>query len=186
MRVISGKARGAKLRSVPGQSTRPTADRVKEALFNILGPSVRGSSFLDLFAGNGGIGLEALSREAREVVWIDSSSACTAMIRANLEKTHLAGGEIFTNDVFRAIVQLDKAGRQFDFVFLDPPYERGFVAKVLAQLAATKILKSDGLVVVEAGKKEEGPLRVSNLSLIRTQNYGDTILYFYQLEEAVE
>lgn len=186
MRIISGKARGTRLQSVAGTLTRPTADRVKESLFNILGPSVNGSSFLDLFAGNGGIGLEALSRGAQEVVWVDSNPACAAMIRSNLLRTHLTGGEIYTNDVERAIIQLQKRERSFDFIFLDPPYNKGYLGKVLVQLDKAKILKSGGLIIAEAGKKEEAPLSMSNLSITRTQQYGDTILYFYQRLEAVE
>ena len=181
MRVIAGRAKGTRLNSVPGLSTRPTGDRVKEALFNILGSAVRDSAFLDLYAGSGSIGLEALSRGAHFVVWVDSSSACTGQIRANLQKTHLEGGVIYTNDVFRALVQLNGRGQQFDFVFLDPPYDQGLVRKTLEQVAGLDILKKDGIIIAEASKKEEAPLDVSKLCLERTQHYGDTKLLFYSL-----
>ncbi len=179
LRVIAGKAKGRKLASVPGLTTRPTGDRVKEALFNILGPAIQGSSFLDLYAGSGAMGIEALSRGAEDVVWIDANPACTTQIRLNLKKIDLAGGEIFTNDVLRALAQLEKRGRQFDFVFLDPPYNQGLAAKTLAHPASLAVLKKDGIIIAEVGKKEEAPLAVSKLCLGRTERYGDTILLFY-------
>lgn len=184
MRVISGKAKGTKLASIAGLATRPTADRVKEALFNILGPSIGGSSFLDLFAGNGGIGIEALSRGADRVFWVDSNPACAAQIRANLQTTRLEGGEIYINDVFRALVQLGKRGLKFDFIFLDPPYERGLVVKTLGWLDDLDLLKREGIIIAEASKKEDADPVMSKLCLVRTQHYGATTLYFYQIKEA--
>lgn len=186
VRVISGRAKGTKLASIAGQETRPTSDRVKEALFNILGPKVRESTFLDLYAGSGGIGLEALSRGATRVVWIDSSAASTRQIKANLEKTRLEGGTIYTNDVARALVQLSRGSQQFDFIFLDPPYGQGHVLKTLTQIENLGLLKRNGIIIAEAGKKEEAPLSVSKLCLERVQYYGDTQLIFYELKEASE
>lgn len=181
MRVIAGKAKGTRLTSVAGLSTRPTGDRVKEALFNILGPAIQGSAFLDLYAGSGAIGLEALSRGAADVVWIDSNRACTAQIKANLKKTGLAGGTIYTNDVLRALDQLARRNRQFDYIFLDPPYEQGLVRKTLEHSSTVSVMKNNGIIIVEASKKEEGPIDVSKLCLLRKQLYGDTILLFYHL-----
>ncbi|MDI9485761.1 MAG: 16S rRNA (guanine(966)-N(2))-methyltransferase RsmD [Bacillota bacterium] len=181
MRIIAGKAKGTRLSSVSGLTTRPTGDRVKEALFNILGPAVTGSAFLDLYAGSGAIGLEALSRGASDVVWIDASRACTAQIRANLEKARLSGGTVYTNDVFRALVQLEKAGRRFDFIFLDPPYGQGLVGKTLEHPSLADVLKKEGIIIAEAGKKEEAPIAVSKLCLKREQRYGDTKLLFYDM-----
>ena len=181
LRVIAGKARGTKLQSRPGLATRPTGDRVKEALFNILGPAIVGSSFLDLYAGSGAIGIEALSRGAGDVVWVDASPACTAQIRANLKKTGLSGEEVYTNDVFRALTQLERRGRDFDFIFLDPPYDHGLVRKTLEHPATLNVLKKHGIIIAEASKKEEAPIDVSKLCLKREQPYGDTVLLFYHL-----
>lgn len=186
MRVISGTAKGTKLRSVAGHTTRPTADRVKESLFNILGPAIAGGDFLDLYAGNGGIGLEALSRGARSVIWIDLNPACTKMIQANLEKTRLAGGTIYTNDVLRGLRQLARAKNSFDYIFLDPPYDRGLLVRTLELLDTLTILKKGGLIIAEASKKEDAPRSMSKLFLIRTEYYGDTTLYFYQNKEETE
>lgn len=186
MRVISGKAKGTKLRSVAGLTTRPTSDRVKEALFNILGLAIREKHFLDLYAGNGGIGLEALSRGAKSVVWIDSNPACARMIRLNQEKTRLTKGRIFTNDVLRALVQLHKKGENFDFIFLDPPYKQGLLNKTLFLLNDLALLDENGIIIAEASKKEDAPGVMSKFRLVRKNNYGDTILYFYQHEGEVE
>ena len=183
MRVISGVARGTKLSSVRGMSTRPTADRVKEALFNILGSDIAGSAFLELYAGSGAVGLEALSRGAESVVWVDSSRACTNQIQENLAKTRLQGGVIYTNDVSRALVQLDKRQQQFDFIFLDPPYNQGLVKGTLTQLAGLTVLRKDGIIIAEASKKEEAPQAVSKLCLESVRNYGDATLLFYRWEE---
>ncbi|MGB4250538.1 MAG: RsmD family RNA methyltransferase, partial [Limnochordia bacterium] len=103
MRVIAGKAKGTRLSSVKGLATRPTGDRVKEALFNILGPKVLGSSFLDLYAGSGAVGLEALSRGAEKVVWVESDRACCGQIKKNLERTRLEGGLVLPGDVFAVL-----------------------------------------------------------------------------------
>ncbi len=181
MRIVAGKAKGTKLGSISGLRTRPTGDRVKEALFNILGPSIEGSAFLDLYAGSGGMGLEALSRGADLVVWIDSNPACTAQIKTNLQKTRLEGGVIYNHDVFRKLLQLEGEGQQFDYIFLDPPYEQGLVTKTLEYLAGLNVLKKNGVIIAEASKKEEAPLDVSNLCLKREQRYGDTKLLFYEV-----
>lgn len=184
MRIIAGKARGTKLASVRGLSTRPTADRVREALFNILGPAIAESSFLDLYAGSGAVGLEALSRGAKKVVWVDSSRSCAVQIKENLAKSRLEGGVMYTNDVSRALTQLAKRGEQFDFIFLDPPYNQGLVEKTLVHLAGLQLLKEDGIIIAEASKKEEAPQAVSKLCLKSIRNYGDATLLFYRWEES--
>lgn len=186
MRIISGIAKGTRLRSVPGQATRPTSDRIKEALFNILGTKVSGSSFLDLYAGNGGIGLEALSRGAANVIWVDSNSTCTKMIRQNQEKAKLSGGNICTNDVARSLSHLSRKGYKFDYVFLDPPYDQGLVLQTLSLLDEIELLNKNGIIIAEASKKEDAPQVMSKLSLMREQRYGDTVLYFYQNKEDLE
>ncbi len=182
MRVIAGKARGTRLSSVKGLSTRPTGDRVKEALFNILGQKVAGSSFLDLFAGSGAIGLEALSRGAEQVIWVDADRACCAQIRKNLARTKLAGGTVYASDVFAALGRLEKQGQKFDIIFLDPPYNRGLAEKTITRLAHTALLKAGGIIIAEASKKEEGPPSVSKLCLEQVRTYGETALWFYRRE----
>lgn len=181
MRVIAGKAKGMKLATVAGIATRPTGDRVKEALFNILGSSILESTCLDLYAGSGAIGLEALSRGALHVVWVDANPACTAQIRRNAEKTRLTGGEMYTTDAFKALGMLERRGVKFNFVFLDPPYDQGLVRKTLEQPALMGVLKKDGIIIAEISKKEEAPRDMSKLCLKREQRYGDSMLLFYHM-----
>jgi len=185
MRVISGTAKGVRLQSVPGTSTRPTLDRVKEALFNILQTRVRGSDFLDLFAGNGGIGIEALSRGARSAVFVDHSPACTKVIRTNLKIAHLEQAEtvVLTMPVAPAIKRLERAGRQFDIIFLDPPYGRRMVEQTFALLESTSLIRTGGLVVAEYGAKEEIDLSASKFECMRQEKYGDTVLGFFSLRK---
>ena len=180
MRIVAGKAKGTKLASIPGLNTRPTSDRVKEALFNILGPSIQSSSFLDLYAGSGGMGLEALSRGAEKVVWIDSNPACIAQIQKNLDKTRLAGGALITMDVLRGLAQLHREKECFDFIFLDPPYDQGLVGRTLQCLDDLSLLTTGGIIIAETSKKEEGPLEMSKLCQQRKRRYGETMLLFYE------
>ncbi|HHT37225.1 MAG: 16S rRNA (guanine(966)-N(2))-methyltransferase RsmD [Candidatus Wallacebacter cryptica] len=181
MRVISGSARGQKLKSVPGVTTRPTTDRVKENLFNILGSRVIDAVFLDLFAGNGGMGIEALSRGAKLAVFIDKSRACTKMIRTNLEEVGFVDrARVYTNDALKAAAVLGRQGAKFDLIYVDPPYQTGLVAKSLAAISQFSLLAEDGLVIAEYGKKEEIAQFALNLVRVREEKYGDTVLGFYR------
>lgn len=183
MRVIAGKARGRRLNSVSGLKTRPTTDRIKETLFNIIANEVADSNFLDLYAGNGGIGIEALSRGAKQVIFIDKNPQCTRIIKENLMKTELSSqAEVYTNDALKAITILARKKREFDLVFVDPPYNLGYVAKALAAIAEHKVVSKNGLVITEFGNKEDIPDSVLNLFLVRSENYGDTSLGFYRNE----
>lgn len=181
MRVIAGSARGRRLKSVAGMQTRPTTDRIKETLFNIISPEVPGSDFLDLFAGNGGIGIEALSRGANSATFIDHAYQCTKTIKANLELTKLYG-EVYTNDVLKALTILAAKGRHFDIIFLDPPYAKGLTDKTLQQLSEYQVLNPQGLIIAEYGSKEEIAESVLNLERIRNERYGDTALGFYRFK----
>lgn len=186
MRIIAGKAKGMRLTSVPGMQTRPTADRVREALFSILGPAVAGSRFLDLYAGNGAVGLEALSRGAERVIWVEMNRGATRTIRTNVEKTGLTGGEIYTSTVERALAKLEDAGEVFDYIFLDPPYDKGLVHKTLAALEHLSLLALGGEIIAESRKKEDAPPTMSKFVMKREQFYGDTVLRFYRRKEESE
>ena len=178
MRVISGKAKGRRLKTLKGTTTRPTTDRVKENLFNIIAPRLPEARFLDLFAGSGAIGIEALSRGAVEVVFVEKNRQASAVIRENLALTRL-DGDVLTMDVSQAIERLGKKGHSFDLIFLDPPYDQGFVEITVAQIAQSKLLADNGLLVAEYGKKEEIITPLWNLHLVRQQIYGDTCLGFF-------
>ena len=151
MRVIAGKARRLPLISPEGKDTRPTTDRIKETLFNILQDEVPGRHFLDLFSGSGGIGIEALSRGAKEAVFVEFGKEALACIRANLNKTRLMDqATVLPVEVTYGISKLEKMGKKFDIVYADPPYQKGFEPKVLDLLAGSGIVKPGTLVILES------------------------------------
>ena len=151
MRVIAGSARRLQLVTVPGLDTRPTTDKIKETLFNILQPRLGGARFLDLFSGSGAIGIEALSRGAAEAVLVDNDRRAVSCIKKNLEHTRLeAGAQVLPFDVMAAISRLHREGRKFDLIFLDPPYRKNLEKDVLAGLAAAGLLEEDGWIIAEA------------------------------------
>lgn len=181
MRVISGAARGHKLYAPEGNNTRPTTDRIKESLFNILAPDLQGCMFLDLFSGSGAIGIEALSRGSECAVFVDSESG--KLIEKNLLKTRLDNkARIYSRDVIDTITMLGKNNEKFDIIFMDPPYEGGYVLPVLLAIVKAQILKKGGYIVVEGGSQCPFP-SVSGLKIIREKDYKTTIMTFLILEE---
>ncbi|MFZ3170517.1 MAG: 16S rRNA (guanine(966)-N(2))-methyltransferase RsmD [Carboxydocellales bacterium] len=180
MRVITGSARGRKLKTPKGLITRPTTDRVKEALFNILGNRVLGAKVLDLFAGSGALAIEALSRGAEGAVLVEVSPQAILAIQDNLTVTKLSPRvELIRQDVYQVLANLGSKTESFDLIFLDPPYHQGHGPKVLELIARHKLLTKFGLVVIEASKKESFPLEVGTLVLGRRENYGDSSLVLY-------
>ncbi len=180
MRVVSGSVGSIKLESLKGYEHRPTAERVKEALFNIIGSQLVGSSFLDLYAGTGSIGIEALSRGSVSCTFVEKSKKAIAIIGRNLDKTGLRDkAHIFQCDVFTALNRLTKKGMSFDFVFLDPPYEKGMANHTLKEISslALKLLTNSGIIIVEESKREKLRLE-QNMILIRREVYGDTSISF--------
>lgn len=148
MRVIAGSARGVKLETLEGLETRPTTDRIKEAVFSMLHHKIMSSACLDLFSGSGALGIELLSRGAQHVTFIESNPLLKGIINRNLEKTHLsAGATIIFSDVYRALNALD--GRQFDIILMDPPYRKGHVASCLEHISKLNLLNQKGVLVVE-------------------------------------
>ena len=171
MRVISGSRRGARLRAPRGEHTRPTSDRVREAIFSILG-DVEGERVLDLFAGSGAMAIEALSRGAGSATLVDSSTAAIAVISANLRTLDL-DAEVLRRDALRFLVAARGAGRQYDLVFVDPPYRpAGEVGRTLSD-ALEPVLAPDGRVVTESDRR--APLELK-LPLVLERRYGDTLI----------
>ena len=151
MRVIAGKARRIQLKTPTGMETRPTTDRIKETLFNMIQSQLYDCSFLDLFSGSGGIGIEALSRGAEHAVFIDSGVEAIRCIKDNLKNTHLEEeATVIKGDVLAAIHQLDAKKESFDIIFMDPPYGCQWEKRVLELLKNTQILGKDTMIIVEA------------------------------------
>jgi 16S rRNA (guanine966-N2)-methyltransferase len=186
MRIIGGKARGRKLKRVPGDSTRPIMDRVKENLFNILGDFVPGSRWLDLFAGTGQVGIEALSRGADHVVFVDKVTPAIKTVKSNLHLTGLEdGATVLQRDAYRYLE--DPLGAPFDLIYIAPPQYKGMWAEILTALdkEPQRYLQAEGLAVVQIDPKEEEPLALTNLVLEDKRRYGSTLLLFYEFPVSV-
>lgn len=183
MRVIAGTAGGLKLTTPAGNTTRPTTDRVKEALFSILESTDRltGANVLDLFAGSGALGIEALSRGAAHVTLVDKSRPALEALRRNLLHTKLANqATVLQLDIFHALEQLVRRGDDFNLILLDPPYAMGLQVKVIERLAP--LLKPNGIVVAEAASREPLPEHIGRCYRTDRRIYGDTALEFYVSE----
>jgi 16S rRNA (guanine966-N2)-methyltransferase len=180
LRIIAGKARGRKLRSVPGDATRPITDRVKENLFNILGADVQGSAWLDLFAGTGSVGIEALSRGADFVRFIDVQRQAVETIRANLSHTGLeSGSQVMRQDAFHLLAQA--ADRAFDYIYIAPPqYKELWKRALLALDENPDWLSEDAWVIVQIHPVEDQAVALKNLEEFDRRKYGSTLLVFYQ------
>lgn len=177
MRVIAGTARGCRLVAPPGERVRPTADRVKEALFSSVQPRLRGASVGDLYAGSGALGIEALSRGARHATFVEQARPALAVLRTNLATTRLAEhATVVASDVRRAL-EVPLPGAPFDLVLLDPPYDvaQEELAAVLAALRPQ--LAAGGLVVVERGRRGRPPAWPAGVLPGRVRRYGDTVLH---------
>lgn len=180
LRIVGGEARGRRLRSLPDRGTRPTADRVKEALFNIVAAEVPGSRVLDLFAGTGNLGLEALSRGAARAVFVDAAPRCRGVIEANLRDLGFLGrAAVITGDAVAVVSALGKRAERFDLVFIDPPYGKGLVLPALEAVAAGGLAAPGARVVAEHAAREALPERVGTLLRRDVRRYGDTALSFY-------
>ncbi len=179
MRVTGGTGRGQRLKVPPGSRVRPTSNKVKQALFNILGNALVDASFLDLCAGAGGIGIEALSRGAGNVVFVDSSRESLTAVRNNIEQTGL--GERAHIVFAKAESYLKRPLENFDIIFLDPPYAQD-LQPLLELIAGSGVVKADGIVVAEHFRKQPSPEKAGALVRYREARYGDTVLAFYKLE----
>jgi 16S rRNA (guanine(966)-N(2))-methyltransferase RsmD len=181
MRVIGGKARGHRLKQVPGDSTRPITDRVKESLFNILADWVVGTRWLDLFAGTGQVGIEALSRGAENAVFIDNARNAVTTIRTNLAHTRLTEqAEIRLQDAFDYLKVTPP--NAFDVIYIAPPQYKELWSEALRRIdrQADQILDSDGVVIVQIHPKEFVSLDLQRLALVDQRKYGNTLLVFFE------
>ena len=164
MRVISGSARGTVLHSIEDISTRPTLDRVKESLFNIIQNNIEDTTVLDLFAGSGAIGIEFLSRRAKQVYFCDKSSKAVDMIEKNLEKTKLKEKAIVYNKDYIDCINTVK-NVKFDIIFLDPPYKEEFALDAIEKISNLQLLKDDGIIIIETDEPERDINRINNMNI---------------------
>lgn len=185
MRIISGSARGRRLFTPRDSRVRPTSDRVKEALFNILTGflgTFDGLAVLDIFAGTGNLGIEALSRGANSATFIDNHRESAALVKRNLEACGFADrGRVIVKEAASALKMLEREGERFHLAFLDPPYRQGLAAEVLEYLSASALLDENSLVIAEFSAKEEMPGSFGALQEVDRRTYGDTALSFLKL-----
>jgi 16S rRNA (guanine(966)-N(2))-methyltransferase RsmD len=181
MRIISGKAKGKKLLAPPGRTVRPTLDRVREALFASLGSRVQGARVLDLFAGSGALGLEALSRGAQLAVFVEQSKIVQTVVRRNISQLGFDSvAKLIPGEALRTLKRLENRGESFDLVFLDPPYDPpqkpnrpSLLDRALYEIARKSLLSSDGIAVAEHPRETTLDLPDS-LRIVSTKGYGDT------------
>jgi 16S rRNA (guanine966-N2)-methyltransferase len=186
MRVIAGKYRSRQLQSLPGLDLRPTADRLRETLFNVFTAgnptALEGTVWLDLYAGTGAVGIEAISRGASMVYFVESAARAAALIKQNLTSLGIATGfQIRKQDSIRALRELESGGAVADFVFLDPPYEmEDAYSKALSALAPSPLLKTETIVIAEHPKRFDPGEKFSSLHRYRKLVQGDAALSFYR------
>ncbi len=178
MRVITGKARGVTLKTPDGIQTRPTTDRVKEALFSIIQFEVPGARVLDLFGGTGQLGIEALSRGAKSAVFVDQAESACRLIRENLKRTRLEqDAKVVRSDY---LSYLASCRDRFDIIFLDPPYAEVFLENSLKRIAEIDILQSDGIIIAERPLGKDLPFELEGFTRSRDYKYGNTLLTIYR------
>ena len=178
MRVIAGKARGVQLKTPDGMATRPTADRVKEALFSILHFDLPGAKILDLFGGTGQLGIEALSRGAASAVFVDEREAACALIKENLRRTRLSEQATVVRSDYQAFLRCCK--EKFDIIILDPPYSEVFLENSLKMITEIDILQSGGIIATECPFGKELPARCSDIVRVKEYKYGQTMIALYR------
>lgn len=184
MRVISGERKGMPLKAVNGMTTRPTTDKVKESLFNILGPYFDGGIALDLFAGSGGLGIEALSRGMDKAIFIEKDGRAFHNLKENIAKCRYEEcSEVYRNDATRALKLLIKRKVQADLIFLDPPYKKRQYYEMVEEIVSNEVISKEGTIVCEHDKETELPDAFMNFHKVREEEYGGTIISFYRLVE---
>jgi 16S rRNA (guanine966-N2)-methyltransferase len=182
LKIVGGKYRGRKIKSLPKREDtkllRPTTERVKESVFSIINNYLRSSKFLDLFAGTGNVGIEALSRGAEKVIFVENDKRFCKLIAENLKSLGIERNryEIMCEDFISALKKLKKRKEVFDFIYADPPYERGFYTKIVHMVKNFKLLDRDGILILEEPKKS--PFLENDYFIIERRTYGTTLVTF--------
>ncbi|CAM3433672.1 MULTISPECIES: 16S rRNA (guanine(966)-N(2))-methyltransferase RsmD [Saccharibacillus] len=180
MRVVAGEAKGRPLKAVPGRGTRPTTDKVKEAIFSMIGPFFEGGAVLDLFAGTGGLAIEAISRGMERAILVDADAKSIEVVRANLKVTGFESrAEVYRNDAQRALKALAKRDAAFDLVLLDPPYRMKNGAELMLYMEEAGLLKQEAVVLLEYESSYEYPEAFGGFELQRKAVYGETAVSIY-------
>lgn len=182
MRIISGKARGTKLYTLEGTNTRPTLDRVKESIFNIIQNKIQGAKILDLFAGSGAIGLECLSRGAEKAILCDQSKQAIEIIKKNIEKTHMEEKTKIYNTDFETCLEKVQ-GEQFDIIYIDPPYETNYIKKSLEKIIELGIAKKESIIIAETDDEKRilKEIEKTEIKIVDKRKYGRATIIFLEI-----
>jgi len=181
MRVVAGALKGRTIKAVKGKNTRPTTDKVKENVFNMLGPYFKGGKALDLYGGSGNLGIESLSRGIDQVIFVDKEQIAVQTIKQNIKELRLeAQVEVYRNEAFRALKALHKREIQFDLIFLDPPYKGQRINEILEFINQHELLVDGGLIMAECLKEDELHEQVGAISQIKREIYGITAISIYK------
>lgn len=183
MRVIAGLAKGRRLKSPVGLATRPTTDRIKEAIFSILHPYLPKSHVLDLFSGTGNLGIEALSRGAEKAFFVDNNKNSIRIIYENIEITGFKEkSKIFHQEALKTIRELAQLGQKYDIIFMDPPYLKGLIVPCVQAIEEDRLLSDTGVIVIEHDSKDVLPEKFTRLIRIKNRKYGNTTISIYSEE----
>ncbi|BAM47737.1 16S rRNA (guanine(966)-N(2))-methyltransferase RsmD [Amphibacillus xylanus] len=185
MRVISGKLKGRSIETINDHSTRPTSDKVKESLFNIIGPYFSSGKVLDLFAGSGGLGIEAISRGADHAIFVDQQRRVVQVIKKNLASLNITEqAEVYQNDAFRALKALGKRKVKFNYIFIDPPYNKNVYQLLMEEIVKQNIISNDTIIVCEHDQKLNLADQIALFKKTRTEKYGSSIaISFYKRKD---
>lgn len=186
LRIISGSLKGRKIASLPGTSTRPTSNMVREAIFNVISDEIKGSCFLELYAGTGAVGIEAVSRGAERAVLIEGGKDAADLVRKNINACGIESRvKLIKWDIEKNLNCLDQQAVAFDMVFLDPPYEKGLVRKTLDNLLKSEALSDDALVIVQHSKNEALDLSgmEESFSLLKDKRYGKNLVSYLRYQK---
>lgn len=185
MRVVSGDYKGRQLKAVPGTTTRPTTDKVKEAIFNMVGPYFDGGLALDLFAGSGGLGIEALSRGIERCIFVDREPKAIQTIHKNLEICQATEFEVYRNDAERALKAIIKRELRFQLILLDPPYKQQKLKALLKMISENGLLDKNGFIVTEHGADIALTKEFEELVQVKQETYGTSSITIYSYKEAI-
>ena len=186
MRIVAGTAKGRRLKTLKGMNTRPTADRIKESLFNVIYTSVKDAVVLDLFAGTGNLGCEALSRGASMVFFVDKSGLSIQTIKDNVNNLGFADrAQVYRKDVFAFLKGLSGRGPTFDLIFIDPPYGEQLLVPTIELISDMDILKDDGMVIAEHSAMDSIPQSIGQFRIKRQKMYGSTAVTFFVKDGAI-
>lgn len=184
MRIITGIAKGRAIKAPEGQNTRPTSDRVKESLYNIISKKINGARVLDLFSGTGNLGLEALSRGAENCTFIEKNNDTYKILAYNIENLGFAANsELYKGDAFNILGTLQRNKKKYDIIFLDPPYGMGLIEKSINEINKLMLLEENGIIISESDEKDSVPENIVDIKVYRIEKYGRTKIYFWNKED---